>query len=74
MENEELIRQFADNCLSNGLGQIRVNKYRYILPKLAKMLEVDFDKATKPDIENLVRKIEMSDYADWTKSDALLHN
>ncbi|RLG70969.1 MAG: hypothetical protein DRO11_05300 [Methanobacteriota archaeon] len=33
------------------------------------MLGKDFDKATKEDIERLVKRLERSDYSAWTKHD-----
>ncbi|MFA4820220.1 MAG: hypothetical protein WC613_04675 [Candidatus Aenigmatarchaeota archaeon] len=65
--NIALIDKFLDSCLSEGIGNSRIKKYRYILTKLSEWLDKNFDEVTKEDIQGLVRKIEMSDYKDWTK-------
>ena len=69
-KNKKLIGKFANHCLSEGIGKLRVVKYIYTLAKLAEKLEKDFDKATEEDLRELIRKIEMSnEYTDWTKRD-----
>ena len=64
--NTALISEFARHCETLGLKP-RVAKYVMHLKRLADWLRKDFDQATKPDIENLVHRIETSDYSAWTK-------
>jgi len=67
--NSELIKRFEDYCFSEGLSEARVVKYLQSLRKIAEWLGKDFDKATKEDIERLVKRLERSDYSAWTKHD-----
>ena len=67
--NCKAILEFSDFCLSEGLSIRRVIKYLYTLAVIAKWLPKEFEKVERPDIEKLVRKIECSDYAEWTKHD-----
>ena len=63
------IVDFYRESLARGLSKARVFKYLYTLKNLAKFLEKSFEKATKDDIAELVRKIEGEAYAEWTKHD-----
>ena len=67
--NAKLILDFENDCYSNGLGDLRVKKYKYTLRKIARMLGKDFDKTTKEDLKKLIGEINKSDYADWSKHD-----
>lgn len=67
--NKEIILDFHDYCFSLGLSTRRVLKYLCCLPKLARWLDRDFDKATKRDIQRLMATIEKSDHACRTKYD-----
>jgi integrase/recombinase XerD len=70
--NKKAILDFADHCFARGLSVPRVEKYVGHLKCLVRLIRKDFADATKPDIEALVRTIEQSDYADWTKQDLRL--
>jgi len=67
--NKELILKFKDNCFADGLSKKRIIKYIYSLKRLSLWLNKNFNQADKDDIKLLVSKIEMSDYANWTKHD-----
>ncbi|MEM2634054.1 MAG: hypothetical protein QW372_01115, partial [Nitrososphaerales archaeon] len=68
-KNKTLIFEFEKQLFSEGLSKRRVEKYLDIVRKLGEMLGKDFDEAGKKDIEDLVYKIERSDYSPWTKHD-----
>jgi site-specific recombinase XerD/ribosomal protein L40E len=68
-QNAELIRQFQEQCITEGLSKSRITKYVYTMHTLAELLQEDFDKASKEDIELLVNKIEKRDISAWTKHD-----
>ncbi len=67
--NKKLIKDFLDYCFVEGLSVLRVVKYANTLLTLAKILDEDFDKATKQDITRVVGKIERNGYLAWTKKD-----
>jgi integrase/recombinase XerD len=67
--NRQTILRFMDFGFSEGLSPRRVEKYLCSLSKLAVFLNMDFDKAGRPDIERVMNVIERSDYTDWTKHD-----
>ena len=68
-ENKEHIERFAKSCLAEGIGKLRVVKYIYTLIKVAEILNKDFMKASKEDIEQVVYEIESRDFSEWTKHD-----
>jgi site-specific recombinase XerD/ribosomal protein L40E len=68
-ENVRIIKDFECALFSEGLSTVRVEKYVETVRKIGEMLGGEFDKATKKDIEELVYKIERSEYSPWTKHD-----
>jgi len=68
-QNARLIREFKEQCVTEGLGTKRITKYVYTIRTLAEILKKDFDKATRDDIELLVNQIEKRDVSAWTKHD-----
>ena len=66
-EDKDIIFRFKENCIANGLSKARALKYIYLLKRLRDWLDMDFERATKEDIKNLVIKIETSTYSDHTK-------
>jgi integrase/recombinase XerD len=68
-KNKENLAKFIDNCYAEGLGEMRVRKYKYSLLKVSQILGMDFCKANRSDMEKLVANINKSDYKDWTKHD-----
>ena len=67
--NKKKIFDFQKNCIAQGLSKARVLRYLQDLPKLAEYLGKDFEKATKKDFENVLNKLESTDYAPQTKLD-----
>ncbi len=67
--NLKKIFEFQNHCIAEGIGSARVLRYLNDLPKLATLLEKDFDKASKQDIENVLSAMEKTDYAPRTKLD-----
>lgn len=69
MKNSEIINKFLFSCESQQLGESRIKKYYYILNKISKMLNKDFDKANKDDITKLLVDIQRKPLKEWTKHD-----
>jgi integrase len=67
--NKQIILKFHNECFAEGLSIKRVLKYLCYLPKFARLLKKDFDKANKDDIKQLVAKIEKMECAERTKYD-----
>ena len=67
--NIRLIRDFEKALFSEGLSAARVKKYLDHLRKVGEWLGNNLDEAEKEDIEELVYKIERSDYSPYTKHD-----
>ena len=68
-KNRNLIFEFRDHMSLNGISIPRILRYLWILKDWAKLVQVDFDKATKEDIMKAVRIIQDdSHYKPWTKS------
>jgi len=67
-ENKNLILKFHDECISNGLSADRLVFYIEKLGRMAQLLNKDFTKATKEDIKEIIRSIELNEkYSEWTK-------
>ena len=65
--NKQLILQFRDSCIVEGIGVPRVARFLGVLKSFAEVLGKDFDRAVRSDIERLVRVIQERPYAPWTK-------
>lgn len=66
--NKNLISDFVRfKKTAHRIGKARQTKYHQNLRILAQTLDKDFDKAERPDIENLVEKVYNWDYSKWTK-------
>ena len=65
--NIKLIRLFERGLFSEGLSAARVKKYLDHLRKVGEWLGKSFDEAERKDIEEVVYKIERSDYSPYTK-------
>ena len=68
-KDKKLIRQFHDECYSQGLSHVRVVFY---LDKLKQLVSRHYPNKPihewdKHDIKEVVSKIERSDYSEWTK-------
>jgi site-specific recombinase XerD len=66
-QNKKLILRFHKHCYAEGLSTPRIQHYVLKLRQLAEWLGKDFAKATREDVEGVVRKIEQMDYSEWTK-------
>ena len=67
--NKQLIGEYIDFLSLQGVKELRKVKYIYTLEKIASWLKMDFDEATKKDIEKLCSTINNNEYTDWTKHD-----
>jgi site-specific recombinase XerD len=67
--NAKLIADFCRYCFANSLSLGRIKKYGYTLKTISKMLDKKFDNAKKKDIEELMIKLEQTDYTEHTKHD-----
>lgn len=67
--NKELLFKFIDDLISEGLGKARISKYMYTVKKIMIMVKKDFEKITEKDVRKLVKNIEESSFALWTKHD-----
>ncbi len=68
-EDKELILEFMDYAMSNGLTKTRILKYIDTLRVISDSLQKPLKDATKQDIMRLVRTVEQKDYSEWTKHD-----
>ncbi len=67
--NKELIEKFCNDCFAQGITAGRVQKYAYILRKVAEWLRKDFDRATENDLKRVVALINTSPFTEWTRYD-----
>ncbi|MEM5782539.1 MAG: site-specific integrase [Candidatus Aenigmatarchaeota archaeon] len=65
----EKVLEFIKKLQANNYSKSRICKYLVTLKTLRILLKKDFNEATKEDFENLVIKINNSDYSENTKSD-----
>jgi len=68
-EDKTSILEFYEDCLAQGLSTARIIKYLDTLERIARSLGKSFKDTTREDIAEFVRKIEASDYSEWTKHD-----
>jgi len=69
--NKELIFRFADTCILRGLTKLRAVFYLNRFWNIGRFVEKDFDKMSRKDIEELVRRIQAKGFAPRTVSDHL---
>jgi integrase/recombinase XerD len=67
--NRSKILGFERHCRASGIGVARTLRYLQDLPRFAEMLGKDAEKATRADVERVLRAIEDSDYSPRTKLD-----
>ena len=70
--NQKLIDDFHRSLFATGLSLPRVEKYVRHLLTLARWFPHDFSQASLDQVQNLLDRIQRSDYADWTKHDLRL--
>jgi len=68
-KNAEDIAEFCRFGFANGLSFGRIRKYGYTMETVSKLMDKNFRKATKNDIESLIIKLEQSEYTEHTKHD-----
>lgn len=67
--NKELILEFRQDCVLEGIGQPRMIRYLGVLKDFAGWLNVDFDQVEEPDIKRAVRLLEERPaYSPWTRA------
>ena len=72
-QNKQDIKAFLDYLAAHGGGTARQCKYIYPLENLARWLQKDFMRASKADIERLVKQITGNpEYTEWTKQDYMV--
>jgi len=69
--NKQLIFKFADNCILQGLSKLRAVFYLNRFWNIGRLVDKDFDRMSRRDIEELVRKIQTMGFAPRTVSDHL---
>jgi hypothetical protein len=68
--NKDLILEFTDYLLADGLSESRVNKYVYTLKQISKIIKIDFTQINKKDATLFFKDININtDMAEWTKHD-----
>lgn len=67
--NPEVIEKFLRNCVAEGLGKLRITKYRYTLNTISGMFKKPFEDISKEDIVGFLNDLEKSKYSDWSKHD-----
>ncbi len=68
-KNKNLIMGFYDDCVLSGLSTNRILFYIYKLFKIVSLFGKDLSDATKEDIKDIVRKVELNEnYTEWTKN------
>ena len=64
---KQLILEYADEMLANGLSKGRAARFAYYLAKLGEWLPCEFDEADIPVMKRLVARIEASEYVPFSK-------
>lgn len=68
--NKQLILNFLDYLLADGLSQIRVLKYLYTIKQICKIFNKDLDNITKKDVTLFFKHINTDkNFQEWTKHD-----
>jgi site-specific recombinase XerD len=67
--NKKTILRFHRRLMADNLSLPRVIYYLNRLSMIATWIRTDFEKATRKDIEDVMRQINRMDYTQWTKKD-----
>jgi integrase len=67
--NEELIKQFCNDLLAEGISNNRIKKYNSALKTISKIIKKDFRECNERDLRNFFANIEKTDYSYNTKRD-----
>lgn len=65
--NKQLVMKFLDSLKAEGLSFARQTGYVQRLTAIASMLQKDFDRVTKQDIEKLMMVVNGKKWTEWTK-------
>jgi len=65
--DKDLILNFQNICFSEGIGKAKITRYLYDLCKIAELTTKDLDVCCKEDIQDIIAKLEQTDYAYETK-------
>ena len=68
-KNKQMIQKFCSSCHATGMGKLRIVKYMVYLPKIGQMLDKDFDKVTKEDVQGLMNEVQEKKISEATKHD-----
>lgn len=68
-KNKHLILSFLKKCQAQGLSERRIAKLIWVLRAMSEMIDFEYDKATKENIEGLVAEINQLEMSSWTKAD-----
>ena len=69
-KNKNLTEVFIRFLSLHNIGKLRQKKYRYTLQKIDGILQKDFTKVTKEDLQELIHNIDNdTNFSDWTKHD-----
>lgn len=63
------ILELYRDCVVRNYSQARIIKYVGTVERIARMLGKPFDKVSKDDVVEFVRRIQVSELSDWTKRD-----
>ncbi len=66
-QNKKDIVDFHNFCFSQGIGAAKIHRYVFDIHKIATFLNKDFKDWDRKDIQEIVTKIEKTDYATETK-------
>ncbi len=68
-KNKQLIEKFCNDCFAQGITAGRVQKYAYILRRVAEWLGKDLDVANEDDLKRVITMINTLPFTEWTKHD-----
>ncbi|MBW2965282.1 hypothetical protein KY363_07535 [Candidatus Woesearchaeota archaeon] len=67
--NQQLVLDFVDSLVLEGLSRSRLAKYMGTMVQVAKRIGRDLDVASESDVKKFVGQVQMSTYSPWTKHD-----
>ena len=65
--NKQLILEFKRHLIVTDIGTPRITRYVFALKMLARVLDRDFDQATKDDMMRVIEHLQTCGYKEWTK-------
>jgi len=68
--DKQLILDFLDSLLADGLSRIRVMKYLYTMKQVVTILGKNLDCITKKDVAQFFKNVNTNmEFEEWTKHD-----